>query len=106
MVESPDIRWKTLAHMSNHKLNIREAIKDSIPDKAQSMYTDASREHLRSPTYAIGPELFMDSRRGQTRMHVHRNVKVLNGFPENIVFLVVVVEHRIAIGSTGLPCYS
>jgi len=104
VVKSPDISWDTLAEMSDNELNFRKAIEYPVATKTKCMNTDSGGENLRSPSRATLPQLFEDGRRRQTWMHINRNIEVLDGLPEDVVIVLVVVKHGVAIRSTGLPC--
>jgi hypothetical protein len=103
VVKSPDISWDTLTEMSDNELNFREAIEYPVATKTKCMNTDSGGENLWSPSRATLPQLFEDGRRRQTWMHIYRNIEVLDGLPEDVVIVLVVVKHSVSIRSTGLP---
>jgi len=104
VVKSPDISWETLAEMPNDELNFRKAIEDPVATKTKCVNTDSRGKNLWSPPWAALPQLLDDCRRRQTWMHIYRNIEVLDSLPEDVVIVLVVVEHGVAIGSAGLPC--
>jgi len=102
MVQSPDISRQTFAEMANDELNFRESIKDPIAAETKRVDTDTSGENLSTPTGSTLPELFLDNRRCQPGMHIDWDIKILHGLPKDIVLRLIVKEHLLTIGSTGL----
>src|SRR5579862_1510665 len=104
MVKSPNVSWQTFAKMADYKLNFREPVKDAIAAKTEGMNAHTGRENLWTPTRTAFPELLMYGRRCQPRVHVDRNIEILYSFPEDVVVVLVIMEHHVAVGSTRLPC--
>ena len=103
MIESPDIRWKTLPEMSNDELDFGESIKNPISAQSKGMDTHTSGKDLGAPSCSIVPKLFPDGWRRETRMHVHRYPKILHRLPENIVVIAVIKQHGVTVRTRRLP---
>jgi hypothetical protein len=100
MIESPDIGWETFSKMANNELNLGEAVENSVSAETECMNTDSGGEDMWSPSWTALPKLFLDGGGSETRMHVNWDIEVLNCFPENVIFLRVVVNHGVSVRST------
>jgi hypothetical protein len=100
MIESPDIGGEPFSKMSNNELNLGEAVENAIAAEPESMDTDSSGEHMWSPAWTALPKLLLNGGRSESRMHINWDVEILNCFPENIIFLRVVVNHGVSVRST------
>jgi hypothetical protein len=100
MIESPDIGRETFSEMPNNELNLGEAVENAVSAETESMDTDSCGEYMWSPAWTTLPKLLLNGGRCESRMHINWDIEVLNCFPEDIIFLRVVVNHGVSVRST------